>query len=117
MTLRDPFNPQTGEFVKNIREEGDLSDLRESMTQHGWVEEFPALADERDVVLVGHRRLAVAKELGITPVIRKLTLGTGDAADAKRFQLALVSNIGAKPLTASASPRRSGYRRGRFQQT
>jgi len=117
MSLRDPFNPQTGAFAKNIREEGDLSDLRESMTLHGWVEEFPALADERDVVLVGHRRLAVAKELGIAPVIKKLTIGSGDAADAKRFQLALVSNIGAKPLTAADRQRIAEYLYGEREWT
>jgi ParB-like chromosome segregation protein Spo0J len=109
MSLRDPFNPQTGEFAKNIRGEGDLSDLRESMALHGWIEEFPALADECDIVLVGHRRLAVARELGIAPVVKKLTLGSGDAADAKRFQLALVSNIGAKPLTAADRQRIAEY--------
>ena len=117
MSLRDPFNPQTGTFAKNIREEGDLSDLRESMTLHGWVEEFPALADERDVVLVGHRRMAVAKELGIAPVIKKLTLGSGDAADARRFQLALVSNIGAKPLTAADRQRIAEYLYGEREWT
>jgi ParB-like chromosome segregation protein Spo0J len=109
MSLRDPFNPQTGEFAKNIRGEGDLSDLRESLALHGWVEEFPALADEHDIVLVGHRRLAVARELGIAPVVKKLTLGSGDAADAKRFQLALVSNMGAKPLTAADRQRIAKY--------
>jgi len=117
MTLRDPFNPQTGEFAKNIRAEGDLADLRESMVLHGWVEEFPALTDERDVVLVGHRRMAVAKELGIPPVVKKLTLGTGDAADAKRFQLALVSNIGARPLDAADRQRIAEYLYGEREWT
>jgi ParB-like chromosome segregation protein Spo0J len=117
MSLRDPFNPQTGEFAKNIRGEGDLSDLRESMALHGWVEEFPALMDERAVVLVGHRRMAVAKELGIAPVIKKLTLGLGDAADAKRLQLALVSNIGAKPLTAADRQRIAEYLYGEREWT
>jgi hypothetical protein len=71
--LRDPFNPVVGEFAKNIRStKGDDGELRSSMQQFGWIEEFPAMADENGVVLVGHRRLQIAKELGIEPVIKKL---------------------------------------------
>lgn len=100
--LRDPFNPMSGRFSENIRRSSGrdtMDELRESMRDFGWVPEFPALVDERGVVLVGHRRLAVATELGIEPVKKVLKLGTGDEADAKRFRLALVSNLGFKEMT------------------
>jgi hypothetical protein len=96
----DLFSPQTGAFAVNIRDiGGDDSELRSSLKEFGWVPKFPALADENDVVLVGHRRLKIATEEKIEPVIEKLTLGKGDAADAERLKLALVSNIGSKPMT------------------
>lgn len=108
--LRDPFNPMTGQFSDNIRIElGDLTELRESLRAWGWIEGAPALIDERGVVLVGHRRLAVAKELGIKPVIKTLTIGSGDAADAERFKLAIASNIGAKPLSPNDRKRIAEY--------
>jgi ParB-like chromosome segregation protein Spo0J len=99
--LRDPFNPKTGEFTDNIRVKGedDLSELKESLQKFGWITEFPALVDEHDVTLVGHRRLKAAKQLGIDPVIKRLTIGEGDTADAARLALAIASNIGGKPLT------------------
>lgn len=99
--LRDPFNPKTGEFADNIRVKGedDLTELKESMKKFGWIAEFPALMDEHEVVLVGHRRLKVAKQLNIEPVIKQLTIGAGDEADAARLALAIASNIGGKPLT------------------
>jgi ParB-like chromosome segregation protein Spo0J len=86
--------------IRNLRfDEVDLTDLRASMMNHGWVKEFPAIVDEHGVTLVGNRRTKIAKELGIEPVIVKLTLGVGDAADAERLKLALVSNIGGAPMT------------------
>ena len=94
------FNPKTGAFAVNIRDiDGDDSELRESLKEFGWVKEFPALADENGVVLVGHRRLKIAEEEGIAPAIKNLNLGNGDLADAKRLRLAIVSNIGSKPMT------------------
>jgi ParB-like chromosome segregation protein Spo0J len=89
------------EFAKNIRTITGLDDneLRKSLKQFGWHKEFPAIVDENDVVLVGHRRLRLAKQLDIDPVIKKLTLGKGDEADAERLKLALISNIGSQPLT------------------
>lgn len=108
--LRDPFDQATGAFSRNIRHElGNRDELRESMKAFGWLTEFPALADERGVVLVGHRRLAVAKELGIEPVIKKLKLGDGDIADAQRFRLAIASNLGGRPLTPNDRKRLAAY--------
>lgn len=100
--LRDPFNPMIdGNFSENIRSftSGDLDELRESMRDFGWLDHHPAVMDERGVVLVGHRRLAVAKELGITPSVVTVRLGDGDEADAKRFRIAIASNLGHKPFT------------------
>ena len=98
--LRDPFNPHNGAFAENIRALGkdDPAELRESMREFGWIKELPALADERGSIIVGHRHIAVAEELGITKNITKITFGFGDEADASRVRLALASNLGGKPL-------------------
>ncbi len=77
----------------------DDADLKESLQAHGWVKHFPALKDEHGVVLVGNRRLRIAKELGIEPVIKILALGEGANADAERFRVAIVSNLGGKPMS------------------
>jgi ParB-like chromosome segregation protein Spo0J len=100
--LRDPFNPMSGRWSENVRRntgKDTMDELRDSMREFGWVEEFPAIQDERGVVLVGHRRLTVAQELGIDPVVKRVKLGDGDEADAKRFRIAIVSNLAAKPFT------------------
>jgi ParB-like chromosome segregation protein Spo0J len=85
----------------NIRaDEGDDSELRDSLRRFGWSRSFPALKDEHGAVLVGHRRLRIAAELGIGAVVEIVHFGEGDAADAERVKLALISNIGGKPMTA-----------------
>jgi hypothetical protein len=86
----------------NIRADrgGDDSELIDSLRRFGWNQKLPAIKDEHGVVLTGHRRLRIAKRLGIEPVIEILTLGDGEAADAERVKLAMVSNIGGKPMTA-----------------
>jgi hypothetical protein len=102
--FRDPFNPMSGRFSENVRRntgKDTMDELRESMRSFGWIEELPAIKDERGVVLVGHRRLAVAAEMDppIEPVVKTVRLGDGDEADAKRFALAIASNLGAKAFT------------------
>jgi hypothetical protein len=100
--LKNPFDPNGGKFAKNIRSIiGDDDELRESMKRAGWIEHLPAFSDENDVVIVGHRRLKIAEELGIKPVVHKLKFGKGDDADTKRLQLAIASNTGGKGLTRS----------------
>lgn len=117
--LGDAFQ-KGGIFAENIRisiDNDDDAELRESLKAHGWIEEFPALIDEHDVTLVGHRRLKIAKELGITPVIKKLMIGSGDEADAKRLRLAIASNIGFKPMTKADRQRISEYLYGEREWT
>lgn len=99
--FNDPFNPDGGAFARNIRSEktADDTELRASLKQFGWIKEFPAIADENGVVLVGHRRIRIANQLGIAPVIQTLTLGKGDEADAERLKIAIASNIGGAPMT------------------
>lgn len=100
--FHDPFNPMSGRFSENVRRntgKDTMDELRESLRSFGWLEELPAIKDERGVVLVGHRRLAVAAELEIEPKVKTIRLGDGDEADAKRFALAVASNIGFKPFT------------------
>jgi hypothetical protein len=88
------------ENIRDITGDGAADEeLRASLTQFGWVSELPALMDEHDVVLVGQRRLKIAAELKIDPVVKTLRLGDGDAADAERLKLAIASNIGFKTMT------------------
>jgi len=117
--FNSPFNPADGIFAENVRASlpPDDGELRAALKKFGWVKQFPALADENDVVLVGHRRMAIAKELGIEPVIVKLKLGKGDEADAERLKLAIVSNIGGKPLTAADRKRIAQYLYGKDEWT
>ncbi len=111
LVLRDAFSEVSGEFHKNIRLPGrdDLGELRESMRAWGWIPEFPAIKDERGTIIVGHRRIAVAEELGIQPFVKTIDCGRGDAGDAKRFKYALASNIGFKPMTPTERGRIAEY--------
>jgi hypothetical protein len=92
-------------LIPNIRkreetdEELRASDLYECMKAFGFSDEFPILADEDGMVMVGHRRERAAKLLSVKPVIKTLTLGKGEKADAERVKLALISNIGHAPMT------------------
>jgi hypothetical protein len=61
------------------------------MKKHGWLKEFPALIADDGFVLVGTRRLKIASELGIKPVIKTVVIGTGTEADVKRLRKALLS--------------------------
>lgn len=108
--IKRPFDPDGGEFAENIRNiTGDDDALRESMKVRGWLKELPAFKDENGVVIVGHRRLRIAKELGIKPVVQELTFGKGDTGDAKRLQLAIASNTGGKGLTQGDRKRIAKY--------
>jgi ParB-like chromosome segregation protein Spo0J len=108
--IKKPFDPNGGEFAENIRNiTGDDTALRESMQRAGWIKHLPAFTDENGIVIVGHRRLKIAKELGIKPVIHELTFGKGDAGDAKRLQLAIASNTGGKGLTQGDRKRIATY--------
>lgn len=110
--LRDPFNPMSGAFADNIRQgpdRDDLTELRDSMRAFGWLPELPAIKDERGVILVGHRRLRVAAELGIEPVTRAVRLGSGDEADARRLAISIASNVGQRPLTPENRKRIAEY--------
>jgi hypothetical protein len=90
------FDPKIGEIRASKTDDGEL---RASLQQYGWHQEFPALLDEHGHVLVGNRRMRLAKALGIEPVTKELRLGAGSEADAERIKLALISNIGGAPLT------------------
>ena len=103
--LGDPFNPMSGIWAENIRD-GKIRDdkadvelrLQMAATMR-WDPDMPAIKDERGVVIVGHRRLQIAEELGIEPVIVTRHFGSGDSADIDRLLKALDSNLGAKPMT------------------
>ena len=101
--LPDLFSPETGAWIQNLRSylpEG-LKELRDSMQAVGWLPDLPAIQDEHGVVIVGHRRLDVANELGIEPVIKTVRFGEGQAADAARVALAIASNVGAEKISAA----------------
>src|SRR5262245_22465048 len=89
-------------LAKDLRAKGEdaqFAELRASLRLDGWNPEFPAIVDEHGVVLVGNRRMAAAKAEGIEAVTKTITFGSGDEADAARVRLALISNLGVKPLT------------------
>ena len=94
--LPDLFNPETGAWRHGSRTPNPdgYSALTESMQAFGWQKALPAIEDENGVIIVGHRRVHVAKELGITPVIKKVTFGEGEAADKKRIELHVAANEG-----------------------
>ena len=74
------------------------------MKLFGWVDmpDNRVKGDRRTkVILVGHRRIAVAKELGIDweQYVDWIDFGDGDAADAKRLKLMIASNTGMKTLS------------------
>jgi hypothetical protein len=98
---RPGFERMLGSVWEGIRDIGDDdSELRKSLKEFGWIKELPTIQDENGVTLVGHRRLKIAEEENIEPVIKTLAIGNGDAADAERVKLAIASNIGSKPMTA-----------------
>lgn len=117
------FDPMTGgSFTEDVRTNigrsrdrpGDekFDELYDSMKSWGWLTLLgSAIKDERGVVIVGHRRLTVAKELDLpvreswleedrrTEVIR-IPFGVGDEGDVERVKLAVASNLGGKPFTS-----------------
>lgn len=98
--VKDLAKETDRQFAANVRlDVSDDSELRESLATFGWHPELPAIQDEHGVTLVGNRRMRIAEELGIKPVIRPLSFGAGSEADAERVKLALVSNLGSAPLT------------------
>src|SRR5580765_1627911 len=112
--MKNPFDPKGGEFAQNIRDiSGDDTELRQSLQAFGWRPEFPALTDENDVVLVGNRRMRIAKELGIEPVIEMINFGRGDTADAERFKVAIASNIGFQQMAAKDRKRIAAHLYGK----
>lgn len=56
------FNPESR------TQERRLKHLKNSMEEHGFIEAFPIICNQDGVVADGHRRLAVAKMLGIEKV-------------------------------------------------
>jgi transposase len=106
--LYGPFNKSFGDFKDGTREDlGDLTELTASMRAFGWIDAVGrAIRDEHEVVLVGHRRLEVAKRLGITqttegnPLTVMVDFGPGNDADAARVAVALAADLGRASLKA-----------------
>ena len=90
------------EFVASLRS-GQVSDevLRASLVNAGWNENIPAIKDENGTLLVGNRRMKIALEENLTPVVVTVAFGTGPEADAARARIAIVSNTGSASLTAA----------------
>jgi ParB-like chromosome segregation protein Spo0J len=103
--LGSPFSAE-GVFASGVRigsdhdnDEAKDAELRQSMQESGWLPGHPAVQDENGTLLVGNRRIAVAKELGIRPDVIRFAFGDGDAGDIKRLKMALLSNVGNKPFS------------------
>jgi ParB-like chromosome segregation protein Spo0J len=83
------------EFAASIRTEAtDDAELRESLKTFGWRKELPAIKDEHGNVIVGNRRLRIAREEGINPVIMFIKFGD----DHEATKLAIASNLGSVAL-------------------
>jgi transcriptional regulator with XRE-family HTH domain len=90
----------TDKFDGVVRTKKVVNDdeLRASL-KGGWDNELPAIKDENGLLLVGNRRMKIAEEEKIKPVIKVVKFGTGPEADAARRRLANVSNIGGALLS------------------
>lgn len=98
------------QFAISIRREfSDDSELCASLKTFGWHPELPALVDEHGAVLIGNRRLKIAEDQGINPVIKTITFGDGKEADVERLKLALLSNLGSAPFTPKDRKRIAEY--------
>jgi ParB-like chromosome segregation protein Spo0J len=95
-----PLRASGAPRFRDLRDDlGDLSELRASFEAHGWVRQLPAIADADGTIISGHRRMRVARELGIEPRIVRIDFGEGDSAEARRLKVAIASNIAQKPFT------------------
>ena len=84
--------------MKNIRSSiTDLDDdaLRASLTLFGWKKDLPAIQDQDGDTVIGHRRLRLAKQLGIEPVIKSHHFKD----DTERRELQVASNVGFSEMT------------------
>ena len=98
----NPFSELNGKFTTTMRDKSereDMTELRALMKEYGWVPELPGIKDEHGIILAGHRRAKVAKELGIEEHWQTIHFGKGKAADARRLRVAIASNIGIRPIT------------------
>ncbi len=79
--------------------------LRESMRETGYLPGHPVIKDEHGIIIEGHRRDRVARELGIEPETMTITFGDSSEADIRRLQQAVFSNLGGRafPLESRRS--------------
>lgn len=91
----------TDGLLERVRRDPMRNDdeLRDSLKNLGWLPELPAIEDEHGRTLVGNRRKRISAELGIPFVVRRVTFGEGDEADAGRVALAIASNVGGKKMS------------------
>ncbi|RPI36436.1 MAG: hypothetical protein EHM67_12685, partial [Hyphomicrobiaceae bacterium] len=68
----------------------DDNELRASLQAFGWIEQLPAVKDQKGNILIGHRRLRLAESLNIKPVVRVVHCDT----DADRHRIATAANVG-----------------------
>ncbi len=102
----DLFTPG-GKWANNSRtyDPAKLGTLRESMKAIGWPKHLPAIGDKRTkdsdtpIIIVGHRRIEVAEQLGIEPNIEWVDFGEGPAAEATKIALAIASNTGGENIS------------------
>jgi transposase len=99
MTTFDPFKPGALDIRVDKSPHATDAELRTSLETNGWLQHLPALKDENGRIIIGNRRMEIANELGITPVVDVMHFGDGVLADAIRLQLAVASNLGRRPPT------------------
>jgi predicted ArsR family transcriptional regulator len=89
-----PFKPGTIDIRADKAPRASDDELRTSLQQNGWLLHLPAIKDENGRIVVGNRRMKIATDLGIEPVVELVHFGSGLAADAERIKLAVGSNLG-----------------------
>ena len=89
-----PFKPGTIDIRADKAPRASDDELRTSLQQNGWLLHLPAIKDENGRIVVGNRRMKIAADLGIKPVVELVHFGSGLAADAERIKLAVGSNLG-----------------------
>jgi ParB-like chromosome segregation protein Spo0J len=108
-TTYTPFKSGTVDIRADKTSHISDDELRTSLKQNGWLPQLPALKDENGRIVVGNRRMRIAAELSIKPVVDIVHFGSGLDADAERIKLAVGSNLGRRANTIDDRKRLEEY--------
>jgi hypothetical protein len=94
---------QGGAFAYDVAAADD--ELRKSMREVGYLPGHPVIRDESGVIIEGHRRDRIARELSIQPEVLEIKFGAGDQADIARVRHAVLSNLGSRSFPSEVRAR------------